>query len=118
MTVEASIFALLSPLFGGRLFPDVAPYGTERPYGTYQQIGGRVINPLGKDVPNKKNGFIQVNVWADRRTEASALSLQIEAAFITAEAFQAKPMSAAISTHDPDEGLYGSQQDFSVWSDR
>ncbi|MNS19686.1 hypothetical protein D3C72_514090 [compost metagenome] len=118
MTVEASIFSLLSPLVGGRVFPDVAPYNTLRPYITYQQVGGHVIRPLGKEVPDKQNGFFQVNTWADRRAEAAALALQIEAAFVTAAVFSAKPMSAPIGTHDEDVSLYGTQQDFSVWSDR
>ncbi|MBP0589280.1 DUF3168 domain-containing protein [Paraburkholderia sp. LEh10] len=118
MTVEASIFALLSPLVGGRVFPDVAPFDTPRPYATYQQIGGLVIRPLAKEVPNKQNGFFQVAVWSDRRSAADALALQIEAAFITATAFDAKPMAGPVSTNDADLSRYGKQQDFSIWSDR
>lgn len=118
MTVEAKIFALLAPLVEERVFPDVAPFGTARPYVTYQQIGGEVISTLGREVPNKQHGFFQVQVWCDTRLNAAALALQIEDAFRTATAFQAAPVSAPIAHHEPDLGLYGTQQDFSVWSDR
>lgn len=118
MTVEASIYALLSPLVGGRVFPDVAPFNTQRPYVTYQQIGGEVINPLGGGVPDKQNGYFQVNVWASKRSEAAALALQIEAAFRTATVFVARPMAAPIAQRDEDVGICSTQQEFSVWSAR
>lgn len=118
MTVEVDIVALLSPLFDGRVFPDTAPFSTPRPYATYQQIGGLAIVLLAKDVPSTQNGFFQVNVWCDRRGDASKLALQVEAAFITADAFTAKPMAAPIATNDADLKRYGTRQDFSIWSDR
>lgn len=118
MTVGESVFAVLSPLVDGRVFPVTAPFSTQRPYITYQQIGGRVIVPVAQVVPDKQNGFFQVNAWCDVIDDADALALQIEAAFITAEAFLAKPMSGQIDMHEPDIGIYGKQQEFSVWSDR
>ncbi|MPW17877.1 DUF3168 domain-containing protein [Paraburkholderia sp. CNPSo 3157] len=118
MTVKENIFALLSPLVDGRVFPVVAPFETPRPYVTYQRIGGHVITPLAKEVPDKQNGFFQITVWADRPKDADALALQIESAFITAKAFTAKPMAGPIDRSEPDLKLYGSQQDFNVLSDR
>lgn len=116
MTVESSLFSLLSPLAGGRVFPDVAPLSTPRPYITYQQIGGRVLAPLSGTVPDKQHGLFQVNVWADSRAAAAALALQVESAFRQATVFQAKPDSAPIAQHEPDLSLYGTIQDFSIWS--
>ncbi|AGW94600.1 hypothetical protein N234_31630 [Ralstonia pickettii DTP0602] len=118
MTVEASIFALLSPFVGGRVFPDTAPFDTPRPYVTYQQVGGEVITPLGGGIPDKQNGYFQVNVFAGSRASAAALALQIEGAFRTSTAFVAKPMAAPIADSEPDLVLYSTQQDFSVWSTR
>jgi len=118
MTVEADIVALLGPLVGSRVFPDVADFATPRPYITYQQIGGNVLAFLGREVPSKEHGLFQINVWSETRTEAKALIKQAEAAFITATAFQASPVSAPISSHDPDLARYGALQDFSVWSER
>lgn len=118
MTVEADIYTLLQGFVGGRAFPDVAPFSTVRPYITYQQVGGEVINYTDAQLPDKQNGFFQINVWATSRAAAAALSLQVDAALRAASAFQAEPQSAPIATHDPDLDLYGTIQDFSIWSAR
>lgn len=117
MTVEASIYSVLSAVCP-RVFPDIAPVGTTRPYVTYAQYGGQVINPLGPGVPDKQNGEFQINVWANARPQAAALMLQIESAMRQATTFQARPLGAPASDYDPDSLVYGSRQDFSVWSSR
>lgn len=118
MTVEADIFSLLKGLVGNRVFPDVAPFETERPYLTYQQVGGTPLSFIDNTVPGAKHGLFQVNVWADTRAAAAALALQVEAAFIGATAFQARPASGQIGQHEPDLNRYGTVQDFDVWSSR
>lgn len=118
MTVETDIKTLLNALVSSRVFPDVAPNATPRPYITYQQAGGHAVAFLGREVPSKKHGHFQVNVWSDTRVEASAISLQIESAFITAMTFQASAVGAATSHIDDDAALYGARQDFSIWSER
>jgi hypothetical protein len=117
MTVEEDLYAVLSGVCE-RAYPDIAPVGTAKPYVTYQQIGGQVIKPLGKVVPDKQNGEYQVNVWADTRKEAKTLILAIEAGLCLASAFIAKPISASRSDYDHDNAVYGSIQDFSIWSER
>lgn len=101
-----------------RVFPDVAAFNTTRPYVTYQRIGGEVINPMGKEIPAKENAFVQVNVWADTRLQASSVMQQIEDAFRMASTVQAYPQSAMVATHEEDLNLYGARQDFNVWADR
>lgn len=117
MSIEKRVAALLRTECP-RVFPDVAPISTERPYVTYQQIGGTAIQPLGREVPSKRNAFVQVNVWADTRAEASALSERIDAAFRLATTMQATPMAEPISTNDDDLRLRGTIQEFNVWADR
>lgn len=118
MTVESDLYTLLKGLVGDRVYPDVAPLSTPRPYITYQQIGGQVLSYVGPEVPSEKNGSFQINVWADSRLAAAALALQVEAAFIGATVFVASPESAPIAQHEPDLNLYGTIQDFSIWSNR
>ncbi|KIF80778.1 DUF3168 domain-containing protein [Noviherbaspirillum autotrophicum] len=118
MTVEADIFNLLKGLVSNHVYPDTAPAGTPRPYITFQQVGGIPLSFMEGAVPSKKNGRFQVNVWADGRTAASALALQAESAFITATTIQAVPLGGPIALHEDELKLYGTQQDFSVWSDR
>lgn len=117
MTVEADLFNVLKAICP-RAYPDIAPTNTIRPYVTYQQIGGKAVSYVDPSIPSLKNGEYQINIWADTRTQASAMALQIEAALITANAFQARPLSAPASDYDYDMLVYGSRQDFSIWSDR
>lgn len=118
MTVEADIFALLSPLVGGRVFPDLAPTNTTRPYITYQQIGGKVINFTNNETPDSQHGFFQINTWAATRAQATSLAKQIEDAFRGAITVTAQPEAAPTAQHEPELGLYGTIQDFSIWSVR
>lgn len=117
MTLEEKLVALLKSICP-RTFPDFAPTDTQRPYVTWQQIGGDTVDFIDNAVPSQENALIQVNVWSDRRTEAKDVIKQIEAALIQAPGLQARPQGAAASDADPDMGRYCSRQDFSIWADR
>lgn len=95
------------------VYPDAAP-APHPPYVVYQQVGGQVINPLA-DLPDLYNARVQVAVWAGTRMEASAASRRIEEAMRKATVFQAQPLGALATDHDPETDLYGARQDFSVW---
>jgi len=118
MTVEADIFSALQGLVSNRVFPDIAPLDTPLPYITFQQIGGEAIGYMDNTVPDAKNGRFQVDVWSQSRIQCAALALQIEAAMVQASVFQARPVGAPSSQYEPDTKLYGSLQDFTVWSTR
>mgnify|MGYP003440668239 FL=1 len=118
MTIETDIFAALTGLVAGRVFPDIAPLKTALPFITFQQVGGRTLQPLDNSLPDKKNGRFQLDVWADTRMAAAALALQVEAALVGSVVFTARAVGAHANRHEPDEQLYGTTQDFSVWSDR
>ena len=47
-----------------------------------------------------------------------ACALAIESAITVATTLQAKPLSAPANDYDADVPVYGSRQDFSIWSDR
>lgn len=116
MSVEASLFTVLGPLVGNRVFPDNAPLTTTKPYIVYQQIGGKVIVPLGKDIPDKQNARMQIMCWATTRLASKALSLQVEDALRTSAVFlSANPEAACVAVNEPDLGIYGSAQDFTIW---
>lgn len=118
MTVEADLYTVLKGLVSNRCFPDVAPLNATRPYITYTQIGGEALTFIGNELPSKKHGRFQINVWADTRASASTVMLAVESAMTLATAFQAKPLGASSSDYDHDMTLYGSMQDFSVFSNR
>lgn len=118
MTTEATLFNTLKTLVSSRVYPDIAPAGTVVPYITYQQVGGEALAFVENTLPSSKNGRYQVNVWASTRAAAAALALQVEAALVQASAFQARAVGAPAATHDTELGLYGTLQDFSIWSTR
>jgi hypothetical protein len=109
--MESDLFTLLKAICP-RVFPDVAPTGTLKPYVTWQQIGGQVLNPLDNSVPGKRNAVIQINVWSTTRIEANALINQIEDAM---RPFPARPASASFSDYDNDMLVYSAQQEFDLW---
>lgn len=118
MTIEADLFNAVQTLVAGRVYPDLAPDAVVVPYVVYQQIGGESVSFLERAVPDKKNGRFQVAVWSTSRAEASALSLQIEAALVASTAFDAKPIGDRTAVYDRDAALRGTRQDFSIWSAR
>ncbi len=113
-----SLESLIAPVLQAvcpRAWSDFAFSVKDRPFVTFQQIGGQVINPLNNEMPGMRNATVQINVWADTRDEARSLMYQIEAALRAASGFIAQPQSAAFNDYDHDMQVYGSQQDFSVW---
>lgn len=118
MTVEADLFNLLKTLVSNRAFPDFAPVSTTRPYITYQQIGGKVTVFTEGKMAGSDNAVFQINVWGDTRASVKAISKQIETLLVESTVFQAQPESAARADYDHDSLVYGSMQDFSIWSVR
>ena len=118
MTVESDLFALLSTLAGGRVYPDVAPAGVAKPYITYQQVGGQSLSYIDPSVPNAKNGRFQVNVWGTTRLAVAALALSIEYTMLAATVFQARPLGSPAAVYEEDPPMFGTRQDFSIWSTR
>jgi hypothetical protein len=116
--MEKDIFDTLKGLVANRVFPDFAPVETLRPYITWQQVGGQVINNLANTTPDKKNALIQVNIWADTRAAANPLALQVENALRTSSLFTAIPEGAFVGDYDADVPVFGTSQDFSIWSAR
>lgn len=117
MSLESDLVAVITPLCP-RLFPDVAPYTTARPYVTYQHIGGIPLRYVDNQPADKRHTLLQVNVWADTRAAALTLARAIEEALCAATAFTARPDSELLADVDPDTDRRGCLQDFSIWSPR
>ena len=119
MTFEADLFNVIKgadAALGTRVFPDFAPTATARPYATYQQIGGDVLNMVANVAPGVRNSMLQVSVWASTRAEALRIMRAIESAMCTTSSFKAaRPVAAAVSDFDADIPVYGCRQDFTVW---
>lgn len=115
MSVETTIFEALRGLVNDRVFPDVAPEETQRPYITYQQVGGESVNFVDATVPTKKNGRWQINVWADSRLDAAPLARLVEDTLRVIPELQTTVLGAPIARYDEETKLRGMTQDFSFW---
>jgi len=115
MTAEDYIDAALTDLAGGRVFPDVAPLGTARPFITYQAVGGAPTNYLSGDRPDKQHVRMQVNCWAEGRAEASELGALVEDALRAATHLQIEVLSGRVANFDEETDLRGTMQDFSLY---
>ncbi len=117
MTFEADLYAVIKTVTP-KVYPDVAPEGTTAPYATWQGIGGKSIRFLNNQAGDKRNTLMQVSVWSSTRLEALNLIRQIEDALCAASQFVCTPEGEPLSMKEPDTGLYGSVQRFSIYSNR
>ena len=115
MSMEIALFEALRGLVSDRVYPDVAPENTIRPYITYQQVGGDAVNFVESTIPAKKNARMQINVWADTRLTATAMGAAVEDVLRTLVALQPTVLGAAVATYDDVTKLRGTMQDFSLW---
>lgn len=116
MTIEATLYTALSPLFGGRVFPDFAPAGTAKPYCTYQQVGGRPVEFLEGAVASKDGGRFQINVWSASRLEAMNKMRAVRQTLV-APPILASSQGGAVAEYDETDQLRGARQDFLIWYD-
>jgi hypothetical protein len=117
MSLEADLHTVLSGVCP-RVYPDVAPNKTTKPYITWSQVGGNVLKPLANELASKRNARIQVNVWSKTRAEAVTLMLACEQALIESTLFVATQNGAAVASYSEDDDTRGMFQLFSVWADR
>lgn len=117
MSFESDLHTLLQGLCP-RVFPDFADTSTQRPYVTYQGIGGRSLAYLDGTQADKRNSQIQINAWASTRAEALALIRSIELALIGSTAWQCKALAEPQWDNDEELGLRGCRQDFDIWAAR
>lgn len=118
MSLESDLFSALGPMCSNRVFPDVAPIKTARPYVTYQQVGGEAENFLESAVVGKRNARMQINVWADTRAAAMTLCRSIEDTLVTNTTLRAHILGSPVSLYEDETSppLYGTRQDFSIWT--
>lgn len=117
MSLETDLHTLLTGVTAN-VNPDFVKFGTAAPYVTWQQAGGQTVSYMENTLPTLRNARIQISAWATTRISANALAKSIEDALIQATAFQARPVGALVSASDPDTGLRGAIQDFSIWAVR
>ena len=115
MSMESDLHALLLTKCQ-RVFPDVAPNETAKPFVTWQGIGGEALGFLDNTAADKRHTLMQINAWATTRLQSLALIRDIETAMRASGAFTATPQGEAMSTYEQDAGVYGCVQRFEIYS--
>ncbi|MQA39034.1 DUF3168 domain-containing protein [Rugamonas aquatica] len=115
MSLEGLIATALRPVAGSRVYPDLAPADAQRPYITYQVVGGSAVNYVEASVPDIQNARVQISVWADTRLAASDVGKQAEDALRLCLPLRTTVLTARRSLYDPTEQLRGCMQDFDFW---
>ena len=117
MSLESELSTLLKTVCP-RVFPDVAPMNTVKPWVTWQGVGGRTLRMLDNTAADKRNTLMQINVWSTSRLEANTLMRSIEDALCASASLTVLPEGEPLSTYEEDTLLYGAIQRFSIYSTR
>ncbi|RZS80652.1 DUF3168 domain-containing protein [Pigmentiphaga kullae] len=112
--LREALIAAVGNDVGDRVFPDSAPYETPTPYVVYSQVGGTPVQFVEGDLPDKRNGRWQINVWDVLRDDASRIARRIELALVHPPLLSTV-MSSIAAAHDEGTDLRGTRQDFSIW---
>ena len=115
--MEADLHALLLTACP-RVFPDVAPSGTAKPWVTWQSLGGESLGFLDNTAADKRHTLMQINAWATTRMQALQIARDIETLMRASTAFIATPSGEAVSQYEGDTLLYGCVQRFEIYSTR
>lgn len=118
MSFEADFYAAIKGFVSNRVYPDIAPLGAVEPYITWQGVGGKSLRFLDNTAADRRNTRLQVNVWAQTRTQANLIVHQIEDALCASSLFQATPLGEPVSDYDSETKSYGAMQDFSIHASR
>jgi hypothetical protein len=117
MSMESDLVALLEAQCP-RVYPDVAPQDTARPYVTWQGLGGRSLRMLDNSAADKRHTYLQITIWDDTRAGALTLIRAIEDALCASSSFTATPEGEPLSMFEPEPDVYGSLQRFSIYAIR
>ena len=117
MSIEGDITAVLKTVCP-RVSPDMAPLSTQRPYITYQFVGGRSIYALDNSPIDKRLPKVQVNCWADTRLQANQLIREVERAMTTSALFNGTPDGESSTAFDEGNEVRGAMQDFNLMFQR
>jgi hypothetical protein len=119
VSLETDVVAVLQAQCP-RVFPASAPVNTQRPFVTWEHIGGDPLRYMEGSAAPQRLALLQVNTWANTKAEAMTLALAIEDALCVASAITARPNGAARGDHsdEVEPALYGALQEFEVLGTR
>lgn len=121
--IQSAIFSTLgqnagvSAVAGARIYPDIAPPQTTRPFIVWQEVSLAKQNDMSGSVETGglDNYRVQVTCYAERGTASRELDILVRSAMQGASAFKSLHVDARSLPFEIDTKLFGMQSDFSVW---
>jgi hypothetical protein len=110
-------YAGVSALVAARVFPDIAPQDTVKPYVVWQEVALTQASDLSGSAESSglNNYLVQVTSWSRKATEARDLDYQVRLAMIAGAGFKSVHRDSRAMGYEADTKLFGSQSDFSLW---
>lgn len=117
MSIGADIYARLSGLASGRIYPVMAPQNVAAPFIVYSTVAATHLRNMVES-SSKVNTRAQIDVWATTYAAAQTLAASVRSAM--------EPNGADFSTgaveenpdfYTPDSDLFRVSVDFSIWHD-
>lgn len=116
MSAESALYSALSgasgltALVGTRIYPDVIPEDADLPAVVYQRAGTSPVTTIGNVTVAENIRFV-ITAWAETRTAADAVAVEIGPALAAAE----NPAVDRSTGYDPECGLYAATVDVDWW---
>ena len=113
-SLEQWIYGALSPLFSGKVYPEIAPDSTQAPFAVYTTVASTPENTLSSGRP-VSNDRVQIDVWATSREQVGVLGQATLAAMdaLVTGTFGVYLISSS-GSYEADVRLHRVIQDFSI----
>jgi hypothetical protein len=108
--MEQQVMNLISGLVDNRVFFDVAPQDTVRPYITLQQVGGTPLEFL-EGYSGSDFARLQVDVFASSRTQANEIMTAVRASLAE---IKASAIGAPLSLYEQSVATFRRSCDFEI----
>jgi hypothetical protein len=117
MSMETALASAAEGVRCPRVYQVIAPRSAA-PYVTWQPIGGKTLRAVDNTPLDKRNTLMQINVWADKSSDARDLIRQIEDDLCASAPSSPSRRARRWPTYEEDTKLYGALQRFSIYAAR
>jgi hypothetical protein len=115
--MQKQIVLALAPIFGVKVYPQIAPDSVAAPYAVYSLITSTPENTLSNGIPIE-NDRMQIDCYSTTYREAHQLALATRTAMMAIPYPIGVVLKLSSDAYESDTRLHRVIQDFSVWSPR
>ena len=110
--IQTTLFSVLSPVFSGRLYPQVAPPNAVRPFAVYSRVSSIPATIHGMAAGQESR--VQVDIYAETYAAALSLASSAAAAVAASTSLISVPLIEA-DGFEPETELYRVMLEFAFW---